>query len=113
MILYKEDVSLFDEDPQEFLSRRNDMLEDFTDPANSAINLITSLAKYRGADVLPILLPFLSDILKEYEMASPESKAPRSKDGAFVALGSLVEVLKKKKYAVSLEPLLMQHVLLV
>jgi hypothetical protein len=111
MCISEEDEDLFENEPQEFLVKRNEMLEDFLDPANSAINLISSLAKYRGGDVLPRLLPFLSRVLTDYAEAPPEKKQHRTKDGAFVTLGSLVEVLKKKKYVGSLEPLLVQHVL--
>jgi len=106
-----EDLELFDTDPQEFIRKTNDPMEDYYDPKISAINLMIDLAKSRSKDVLPRLLGFLTEIFNAYAATSPEQRDYRRKDAALLAIGSLDEILKKKKlYSQSLEGLLVNHV---
>ena len=105
------DVALFETDPLDFVRKQNDPMEDFVDPKMSAMQLLDSVMKYRKKDNLDRFLGFIVEALNEYVATPPAQRNPKKKEGVFVALGCLAELLKKqKKYAAQLEPLLVTHV---
>lgn len=109
--LSSEDIELFENDPHEFVHRQNSPLADFYDPRMSAINLMTNVVKHRGKDVTPRLLAFLQENLNKYMNAINEQKNPIEMDGTFLILGSLSDILfKKKPYADEVEGLLISNV---
>mmetsp|Transcript_6423 Transcript_6423/g.12103 ORF Transcript_6423/g.12103 Transcript_6423/m.12103 type:complete len:1045 (-) Transcript_6423:2118-5252(-) len=109
--LTSDDIDLFENDPHEFVHRQNSPLADFYDPRMSAITLITNVVKHRGKDVIPRLLAFLQENLNRYMIATNELKNPVEKDGTFLILGSLSEVLfRKKPYVTEVEGLLISSV---
>mmetsp|Transcript_4901 Transcript_4901/g.7219 ORF Transcript_4901/g.7219 Transcript_4901/m.7219 type:complete len:1062 (+) Transcript_4901:138-3323(+) len=109
--LTDSDVDAFENDPHEFVRKENSILSDYYDPRISAINLITDLVKHRGRDVTQKLLVFLNDCMQRYATAAPDQRNHIEKDGAFLALGSLSDMLlSKKKYSSQLEGLLVNSV---
>jgi hypothetical protein len=54
------------------------------------------MARYRQKDTLPVLLPFLQQILVDYNNASPEAKDYKKKDGALVAIAAIAKVFFSK-----------------
>jgi hypothetical protein len=109
--LTSDDIDLFENDPHEFVHRQNSPLADFYDPRMSAITLITNVVKHRGKDVTPRLLAFLQENLNRYKTAVNEVKNPVEQDGTFLILGSLSEVLfRKKPYVDEVEGLLISSV---
>ncbi len=71
----------------------HDPMEDWLDPRIAAITLLQMLARYRQKDVIPLLLPFIQQVLSEYNTATMELKNYRKKDGVLVMIGSLVKVI--------------------
>lgn len=86
------DVELFRTDPNEFIRKCHDPMEDWADPKVAAINLLQTLAKYRQKDVLPKYLPFLAQILSTYNAADAANKNYSHKDGVLVSMSSLFKV---------------------
>jgi len=96
----ERDVDEFDSDPQEYVRRSHDPMEDFLDPRAAATNLVGDLVKFRRGDVLDKLLKRLAETLNRYEAMRREKEqqqgvvvvdlaAMRAKDGALCALGAL------------------------
>ena len=92
LCLTPEELLLFDEDPQDFVRTVHDPVEDFYDPRVSACNLLQSLARYRQKDILPRFLPFIQNILSEYNSTSVELRDYNKKEGVLVAIGCVVKV---------------------
>lgn len=111
MLLKQDDISLFTDDPKEYVRRNYDCMEDFLDPKAPAITLLIDLSRYRKKDVLPRLLNFIGATLNKYTETPPDRRDYREKDGVMVVIGSLREILKHKKYAYLLEPLIAQHLI--
>lgn len=110
-----EDLQQFQSDPQEFVRKAHDPMEDFLEPKAAAMNLVAGLVRTRPKDVFEKILGRLSQVLAAYE-ATPSDRrtfdAVRSKDGALCALGALADELrKKKKYARHVDSILGLHVL--
>jgi len=111
MCLTQEDVTVFQNDPHEFVHRQNSPLADFYDPRMSAITLVTDLVKHRGQDVTANLLGHMTEHLHRYNQAAPEAKNHIEKDGALLVFGSLAKfLLSNEKYAKEIEGLLVTSV---
>lgn len=109
--LSSEDIELFENDPHEFVHRQNSPLADFYDPRMSAITLIQNIVKHRGKDATEKLLGFIQNILHTYIQSADNAKNPIEKDGALLILGSVSDILfKKKKFAGEVEGLLISNV---
>jgi len=109
--LNSDDISLFDNDPHEFVQRQNSPMADYYDPRMAAITLTTDLVKHRGQDVTNALLLFLTEALKRYSASDDATKNHIEKEGALLAIGSLSEtLLKKKAFASEIEGLLVTSV---
>jgi hypothetical protein len=92
LAMSEEELSLFKNDPQEFIRKVHDPFEDTLDPRVSATTLLQMLARYRQKDVLPLVMPFIHASLMEYAHAPMQSKNYRQKDAILVAVASLVKV---------------------
>ena len=84
--------SLFTEDPVEFVRKIHSPMEDWLSPAVAASTLLQMLARYRQKDVMPTLLVHISSILNAYEVALPEHRDYRLKDGVLVTMANLTKV---------------------
>ena len=112
LCLSETDVELFENDPQEFIRKVHNPLEDWLDPRIAAINLLQKLARYRLKDTLPKLLPYIQGVLDTYSEASPEDKNVCAKEGALVALAAVSKILKEKNpYKNQLEDLFVNYIL--
>lgn len=111
MCLTPEDISVFENDPVEYVHKASSPLADFYDPRMSAITLVTDLVKHRGQDVTQNLLSRMTDIIQRYTAAAPDQKNHVEKDGALLTFGSLSKfLLAKEKYNSELEGLLVTSV---
>ncbi len=106
--LSQDDIELFENDPHEFIHKQTSPIADFFDPRISATSVVNNLVKHRGQDVVNGLMNFLNEVLQSYNNGSQNHI---QKDGALQVIGSLSEILfKRKRYAPQIEPLLVTHV---
>ncbi|XP_068117032.1 LOW QUALITY PROTEIN: importin-7 [Hyperolius riggenbachi] len=98
------DEDLWQEDPYEYIRMKFDVFEDFISPTTAAQTLLfTSCSKRK--EVLQKTMGFCYQILTE------PATDPRKKDGALHMIGSLAEILLKKKiYKDQMEFMLQNHV---
>uniref|UniRef100_A0A673YRV6 Importin 7 n=1 Tax=Salmo trutta TaxID=8032 RepID=A0A673YRV6_SALTR len=98
------DQELWEEDPYEYIRMKFDVFEDFISPTTAAQTLLFTSCNKRK-EVLQKTMGFCYQILTE-----PTSD-PRKKDGALHMIGSLAEILLKKKvYKDQMEFMLQNHV---
>uniref|UniRef100_A0A8C4R754 Importin N-terminal domain-containing protein n=2 Tax=Eptatretus burgeri TaxID=7764 RepID=A0A8C4R754_EPTBU len=105
LMCYKdEDDELWKEDPYEYIRLKFDVFEDFISPSTAARTLLFSTASKRKG-VLDKTMAFC------YRMMLDPAVDPRNKDGALHVIGSLAEVLlKKKAYKDQLEIMLQNYI---
>lgn len=106
------DAELWEEDPQEYIRKGYDILEDMYSPRTAAMSFITQLVRKRPEQLHPFLA-FLVSVLHRCSPGTPPEGRPYEQlDGALFALGALSDTLKRKApYAEQLENMLMQHIL--
>ncbi|XP_067902475.1 importin-7 isoform X2 [Heterodontus francisci] len=98
------DEELWQEDPYEYIRMKFDVFEDFISPTTAAQTLLFTACSKRK-EVLQKTMGFCYQILTE------PTVDPRKKDGALHMIGSLAEVLLKKKiYKDQMEFMLQNHV---
>lgn len=98
------DEELWNSDPYEYIRVKFDIFEDFVSPVTAAQNLLHSVCKKRK-DMLQKTMQFCVEVL-----TSPNAD-PRQKDGALHMVGSLADVLfKKKLYREQMDEMLLQYV---
>ncbi|PSC72993.1 importin beta-like SAD2 [Micractinium conductrix] len=108
-----EDAELWGEDPQEYIRKGYDIMEDIYSMKTAAMTFLSELCKARAKGNLDMLMAHLVGVLNEYKAAHPAAPPAlaRKLDGALLAIGTLSDVLKEKKpYSGQLEPMLLQHV---
>ncbi|XP_066561387.1 importin-8 [Amia ocellicauda] len=105
LMCYKdEDEKLWLEDPYEYIRMKFNVYDDHAFPTTAAQSLLCKAAKKRK-EVLPKMMDFCHQILMD-----PNSD-PRKKDGALHVIGSLAELLlKKRAYKDQMELLLQNYV---
>jgi hypothetical protein len=105
------DLQLWKDDPQEFVKRDMDVMEQFHDPRVAATNLLITLVKYRTRDTLEMVLTASQTILNSYASEAVEKKNFILKEGTLRLIGTLRKLLlNNDTLAPSLEPLLVTHV---
>ena len=67
-------------------------LREWVDPFVAATNLLQTLARYRQKYTLPKLMPFMYNILTEYNATPPATRDYRKKDAVMVAIAVLSKV---------------------
>ncbi|MBN3288989.1 IPO7 protein, partial [Polypterus senegalus] len=98
------DEELWQEDPYEYIRMKFDVFEDFISPTTAAQNFLFTACSKRK-EVLQKTMGYCYQILTE------PNADPRKKDGALHMIGSLAEVLLKKKiYKDQMEFMLQNHV---
>ena len=105
LMCYTEaDEELWQEDPYEYIRVKFDVFEDFISPTTAAQALLFTACNKRK-EVLKKTMGFCYQILTE------PNADPRRKDGALHMIGSLAEILLKKKiYKDQMECMLQNHV---
>lgn len=99
LCLTPEEITLFSEDPVEFVRKVHSPMEDWLSPSVAASTLLQMLARYRQKDVMPTLLVHISSILGAYEAALPEHRDYRLKDGVLVTMANLTKVSSDVLYS--------------
>lgn len=98
------DEELWQEDPYEYIRMKFDVFEDFISPTTAAQTLLFTACNKRK-EVLQKTMGFCYQILTDI------ASDPRKKDGALHMIGSLAEILLKKKiYKDQMEFMLQNHV---
>ncbi|KAK7864998.1 hypothetical protein R5R35_000025 [Gryllus longicercus] len=98
------DEELWNSDPYEYIRVKFDIFEDFISPVTAAQTLLHSCCKKRK-DMLQKTMHFVMQVL-----TSPNAD-PRQKDGALHMVGTLADVLLKKKlYKEQMDNMLCQYV---
>ncbi|XP_066556946.1 importin-7 isoform X1 [Amia ocellicauda] len=98
------DEELWQEDPYEYIRMKFDVFEDFISPTTAAQTLLFTACSKRK-EVLQKTMGFC------YQILTDPAADPRKKDGALHMIGSLAEVLLKKKiYKDQMEFMLQNHV---
>lgn len=106
MCYTEEDDELWQEDPYEFIRVKYDIFEDFVSPVTAAATLLHTAVSKRK-QVLDPTMVFCVHLLN----IPAEQRDPRQKDGALHMIGTLADVLiKRKMYRTQLENMLVQHV---
>ncbi|XP_076152433.1 importin-8 isoform X2 [Alosa pseudoharengus] len=105
LMCYKdEDEKLWQEDPYEYIRMKFNVYDDHVFPATAAQSLLCKAARKRK-EVLPQMMEFCHQILMD------PSADPRRKDGALHVIGSLAELLLKKRlYRDQMELMLQNYV---
>lgn len=104
MSFSEADEELWEMDPIEYIHRKFDVFDDFTSPVPAAEGLLHSLCKTRKGILTSVMSAFLTII-------SNPNITPKEKDGALHMVGSLSEVLPKKKiFKDQVEQLLVTYV---
>ncbi|XP_029597975.1 importin-8 isoform X4 [Salmo trutta] len=105
LMCYKdEDEKLWQEDPYEYIRMKFNVYDDHALPATAAQSLLCKAARKRK-EVLPQMMEFCHQIMME------PSADPRRKDGALHVIGSLAELLLKKRvYREQMELMLQNYV---
>eukprot|EP00879_Flechtneria_rotunda_P022091 GHRR01023309.1.p1 GENE.GHRR01023309.1~~GHRR01023309.1.p1 ORF type:complete len:1020 (+),score=395.54 GHRR01023309.1:417-3476(+) len=116
-----EDAALWEEDPQEFVRKGYDVLEDMMGTKTAAANFVTTVGQKKPKTHLPWLMARLNGVLVAHDAAAKAAAAgglsvpqqlARQMDGAMLAIGSLSNTLKARDpYRSQLEALLQAHVL--
>lgn len=106
MCYTEEDDELWQEDPYEFIRVKYDIFEDFISPVTAAATLLHTAVSKRKRVLDPTMI-FCVHMLN----MPPDQRDPRQKDGALHMIGTLADVLlKRKMYRTQLENMLLQHV---
>ena len=87
-----EDARLLKDDPQEFIRKVHDPMEDWLSATTAATNLLQTLARYRQKDTLHMFLRFIYGLLTTYAAAAPEQRNYEHKDGVLTAMATLYKV---------------------
>lgn len=98
------DEDLFETDPYEYIRVKFDVFEEFVSPSTAAQTLLHS-AVVKRKDMLSKTMGFCVQVLNN------SADAPRQKDGILHMIGSLADILLKKKiYKDQMELMLVTHV---
>lgn len=98
------DLDLWENDPYEYIRAKFDVFEDYATPVPSAQSLFHAVAKKRKG-ILPKTMQFVMSIV-----TSPIADASQ-KDGALHMIGTLADVLLKKKlYRDNMEQMLVTYI---
>lgn len=112
MCFNAEDAELWQDDPQEYIRKGYDIIEDMYSPRTAAVNFIQELCRVRAKDNLPKLMGFLVQIFARCTALPPLQQPHPELGGALHAIGSLQDKLKATDgYKEQLEPMLAAHVL--
>jgi importin-7 len=107
MMITHRDVSMFSEDPIEYVRKQNDFTETLYQPKNTAVDLLSYLCQYKSSkkakqpDYLKPFLMFCGKHLEHYKhsLATPGSPQVdwRVKEAILNAIGGLIETIDAYK----------------
>jgi len=107
-----QDQELWNDDPQEYLRKEFDIMEEFYHPRSAALAFTCNLVRLRGKAHFAPLMAFTAQVLHKYATAAPQEKNPSEKDGALQTIGNLPEkIMSSKEMEAQVEVMLIQHVI--
>jgi len=110
------DAGLWQDDPQEYIRKGYDIMEEMYNPRTAAMNFLHEVCKVRGKLSLDFYMSHVVQCFDAYISACGGGidcpvKEARQMDGALLSVGTLYDVLKKKKqYRGNLENMLMRYI---
>ncbi|KAK9824621.1 hypothetical protein WJX72_011782 [[Myrmecia] bisecta] len=113
MCFNEEDQQLWEDDPQEYIRKGYDIIEDMYSAKTAAMNFVHQLFKSRAKGTLDIFMGLIVSVFAEHQAALPDVPVDlaRRMDGAMLGIGALYDVLSRKAaYQAQLEPMLAQYV---
>ena len=104
------DQELWEEDPEEYIRKGYDIIEDIYSPKTAAVTLLCELCSSKKKKQLDPVMTFLASIMQEYHAAGPSVSLPlaRKFDGTIYAVGSLADILRKNKTYAAMIPSIFQ-----
>eukprot|EP00873_Tetraselmis_striata_P029005 jgi/Tetstr1/449269/TSEL_036472.t1 len=109
-----EDAELWENDPQEYIRKGYDIIEEMYNPRTAAMNMLHEVCKVRGKNSLDFYMEHVVRCFNAYAQAGPQpddAAVARNMDGALLSMGTLYDVLRKKKtYKQNLERVLVSYV---
>ncbi|KAL7049000.1 hypothetical protein ACKWTF_003564 [Chironomus riparius] len=104
MSFSEADQEMWEMDPVEYIRQKFDVFDDISSPVPAAESLLHSLCKTRKGILNSVMTAF-------FQIINNPSITPREKDGALHMIGSLADVLPKKKvFKDQVETLLVTYV---
>jgi len=105
------DRELWTEDPEEYLRKEFNIMEDFYSPKSAASLIIIDLGRNRGKNHLNSLMSFVGMCMMRYLSTPEHEKNSQEKDGCMTVIGELEDKLRAEPaYKSQLEGLIMQHI---
>ena len=112
LMLTNSDLDMWKNDPQEFIRRSLDLMEEFNDPRMAATGLLFELVQTRTSGSLQLTLNTITHVFETYEASAPAGRNYLQKEGAMRMFGSLKRLLlSKAEFKAGIEGLLIRHVL--
>lgn len=109
LCLGQADLELWQENPQEFVRKSLDVMEEFHDPKVAAQNLLINLVKVRTRDSLEMVLNAVQQILVNYNNTQLQSAI--QKEAALRILGCLRKLLaSNEKFRQPIEDIIVNQV---
>lgn len=88
--LTDSDIQLFTDDPQEFVRKINNPMDEWLDPRVSATNLLEALVRLRTKDALPMLMTWITQQLSIYDNEQDINKKNyKLKDSILLAMATI------------------------
>ena len=109
------DQELWDEDPEEYIRKGYDIIEDIYSPKTSAVGVLCGLCASKKKNQLDPVMGFLASTFQEAAMvdtAAMTQAQARKLDGAIFGVGSLAETLRRSERYKSQIPSLFQTYIL-
>ena len=120
MLISQRDMSLFHEEPIEYIRKSDDLIETIYMPKVTCVNLIQYVCAYKSVkkqkkpDYLIPFLTFATNNMTMYNDEKQKNANPdwRIKEALLFAVGSLCgQIAEQKELNKSMEPMLMTHVM--
>lgn len=112
MMLTPADLSLWHQDPHEFIRRSLDLMSEFLDARMAAIGLLNDMIAYRTRDTLQLTINTIEHVFDTYEKAEPSQRNYLLKEGAMRMFGGIKKLmLSKKEFRDGIENMMIRHVL--
>lgn len=111
-MLSKQDLIAWRDDPQEYVRRDMDVMEEYTDARCIARYLLKDLVRVRTSDTLKLTLGIISAIFSEFQAKNPQQRDYRKKEAAMHMLSTLAALLlSEEKYQGGVENIIAQFIL--
>lgn len=90
------DAELWHDDPEEYIRKGYDVIEDIYSPKTAAISLICKLCASKKKNQMDFIMALVGSILQEYtgEGSQVSMRTARRMDGALLSIGSLSTIIR-------------------